>query len=485
VLRGLKQLYWRWQFRHHRLPPEFDPAWYRQMYRDVAEANLDPRIHYLRFGRQELRDPNPNFSASGYIRIQPSAAKVEDPIAHYRRIGRKAGFSATPEFEGQQPFRREAPVFMICGHQAGGELPGTERSLLDVLKGLNGLGVNLIVTLPGALNEPYLKAIEALAWRLVILPYGWWRAGSQPVATTQKNFERLLIKYTVNAVLANSLVLHEVILAARRLDVPIAIFVRELPAHDQTLCQLLNATPEQIATRVRELADVVVTHSRFTASSLALPGAEVVPGVISVERFRGLTSPADRGEPFTVMMIITDPPKQELQDFVTLARLLESDGIQCRFISPEHSCVAELREQQKDGLVPENLLFSDYVGALEKMLMQGDVLVNLSHAPESFDRTVIEAMAAARPVVAYRWGALPELIEHKVTGCLAPFGDVATIAAYVRKLAEHKELRHTLGRAGQDRARRYYSLKASAQGLRKVLRQLKMSRLEHHSPGTA
>ncbi|MDQ2078335.1 glycosyltransferase family 4 protein [Marinimicrobium sp. ABcell2] len=483
--RVLRKLYWRLRLRGQRPPAGFDSRWYRQMYQDVASANLDPEIHYLRFGRHERRDPNPSFSASGYVRLEPSAAEAVDPLEHYLREGRKAGLLPLPEFEGLQPFRQEAPVLMVCGHQAGRELYGAERSLLDVLKSLNGLGVNLIVTLPSAVNEPYLKAIEALAWKLVILPYGWWRAGNPAIGATQKNFERLLVKYTVNAVLANTLVLHEPVLAARRLDIPVAIFVRELPAHDEALCQLLNTTPEAIANRVRELADVVVSNSSFTAKSLALPKAEVVPNVISIERFRGLATPTERGEPFTVVMISSNLPKKGLEDFVALAWRLQPTGIQCRLIGPENSHVAVLRQQQEAGEVPPNLLFAGYASKPEEALLQGDVVVNLSHFEESFGRTVLEAMAAARPVVAYRWGALPELVEHKVTGCLAPLGDVEAVANYVQKLAEHKALRRTFGRAGQEKARRCYSHKASAQGLRKVLRQLKSSRLEHHSPGTA
>src|SRR5690625_2765935 len=143
-----------------------------------------------------------------------------------------------PEFKGRQPFRHEAPVLMVCGHQAERELYGAERSLVDVLDGLNSLGVNVVVTLPSAVNEHYVKTIETRAWRLVVLPYGWWYAGRPTVEATQKNFERLLIKFTVNAVLINTLVLHEPVLAARRLDIPVAMFVRELPAQDRKSTRL-------------------------------------------------------------------------------------------------------------------------------------------------------------------------------------------------------------------------------------------------------
>jgi len=485
LLPVLKQLYWRWRLRRESLPAEFDSSWYRIMYRDVAAAKLDPRVHYLRFGRQEMRDPNPSFSTSGYLRSQPDAVHAEDPLKHYLQVGRKAGTESMPEFKGGQPYRHDAPVLMVCGHQAERELYGAERSLADVLDGLNGLGVNLVVTLPSAVNEHYVKTIEARAWRLVVLPYGWWYAGRPTVEATQKNFERLLVKFTVNAVLINTLVLHEPILAARRLDIPVAMFIRELPAHDPALCDLLQASPNVIINRVRQLADVVVTNSDFTAKSLSLPNARVVPNVIDVDDYRNLSTPTDRGEPFTVIMISSNLPKKGLDDFVTLAQELEDTGIQCRLIGPENGHVADLRQQQKAGALPDNLVFSGYVDTAQEALKQGDVLVNLSHFQESFGRTVLEAMAAGRPVVAYRWGALPELVEHKVTGCLVSLGDVQAVARYIRKLAEHKGLRNTFGRAAQSRARERYNRKALRDEVRKVLRDLKKSRLEHHPPGMA
>lgn len=485
LLPALKQLYWRWRLRRESLPAEFDSSWYQLRYRDVAAAKLDPKIHYLRFGRQELRDPNPNFSASGYLRTEPDAAQADDPLKHYLQIGRKAGTESMPEFKGGQPYRHDAPVLMVCGHQAERELYGAERSLVDVLDGLNSLGVNVVVTLPSAVNEHYVKTIETRAWRLVVLPYGWWYAGRPTVEATQKNFERLLIKFTVNAVLINTLVLHEPVLAARRLDIPVAMFVRELPAHDPALCDLLQASADVIINRVRQLADVVVTNSGFTAKSLSLPNARVVPNVIEMDDYRNLSTPTDRGEPFTVIMISSNLPKKGVDDFVTLARLLSADGIHCRMIGPENAHVAALRQQQQAGQIPDNLVFSGYISEPGEALMQGNVLVNLSHFQESFGRTVLEAMAAGRPVVAYRWGALPELVEHKVTGCLVPLGDVETVAAYVRKLERHPDLRDTFGQAAQSRVRERYSRRALKEGVRKVLRDLKKSRLEHHPPGMA
>jgi glycosyltransferase involved in cell wall biosynthesis len=55
---------------------------------------------------------------------------------------------------------------------------------------------------------------------------------------------------------------------------------------------------------------------------------------------------------------------------------------------------------------------------------------------EHFGYTLAEAMLAGRPVVAARIGALPELVEHEVTGLLAEPGDGPALAALTRRALE-------------------------------------------------
>jgi glycosyltransferase involved in cell wall biosynthesis len=56
---------------------------------------------------------------------------------------------------------------------------------------------------------------------------------------------------------------------------------------------------------------------------------------------------------------------------------------------------------------------------------------------EHYCYAAAEALLEARPVVAARIGAIPELVEHEVTGLLAPPGDAHALAeAVARALAD-------------------------------------------------
>jgi glycosyltransferase involved in cell wall biosynthesis len=65
---------------------------------------------------------------------------------------------------------------------------------------------------------------------------------------------------------------------------------------------------------------------------------------------------------------------------------------------------------------------------------------------EPFGRSVIEAMAMERAVVATNMGGPTEIVEHGVTGLLAPPRDVAAWSELVRRLLEDDALRSSLGR---------------------------------------
>ena len=71
---------------------------------------------------------------------------------------------------------------------------------------------------------------------------------------------------------------------------------------------------------------------------------------------------------------------------------------------------------------------------------------------EGFPNSVVEAMAAGRPVVATAVGGVPDAIEHERTGTLVPPGDVAALAAGVAALLADRERRERYGAAGRERA---------------------------------
>jgi L-malate glycosyltransferase len=79
-----------------------------------------------------------------------------------------------------------------------------------------------------------------------------------------------------------------------------------------------------------------------------------------------------------------------------------------------------------------------YVGVVDDvipLLKAADVLL-LPSETESFGLVALEAMASGVPVVASDVGGLPEVVQHGVTGFLAPVGDIDAMAGYCLRLLE-------------------------------------------------
>lgn len=104
--------------------------------------------------------------------------------------------------------------------------------------------------------------------------------------------------------------------------------------------------------------------------------------------------------------------------------------------------------------------FVDYVPDPSPLLRTccAVVVASVSHSggPEAFGRTVIEAWAHRKPVVAYAIGAPARLITHEVDGLLVPPGDARALAEALARIATSPYLCRRLGEAGHARAAQAY-----------------------------
>ena len=78
---------------------------------------------------------------------------------------------------------------------------------------------------------------------------------------------------------------------------------------------------------------------------------------------------------------------------------------------------------------------------------------------EAFGMVAIEAMAAAKPVVATRTGGLQDIVEHGRTGFLVEEGDSDDMVRHLAALLADQTQRQTMGKAGQERVRRQFTLR--------------------------
>src|ERR1051326_5061972 len=109
-------------------------------------------------------------------------------------------------------------------------------------------------------------------------------------------------------------------------------------------------------------------------------------------------------------------------------------------------------EQQVDSLgLRKDVRFLGKVENVGDVLRGSDLFV-LPSATESFGLAALEAMACGVPVVASAAGGIPEVVEDGKTGCLAPPGDVATMAARALQILTDTGTQQRMAQAAAARA---------------------------------
>jgi glycosyltransferase involved in cell wall biosynthesis len=143
---------------------------------------------------------------------------------------------------------------------------------------------------------------------------------------------------------------------------------------------------------------------------------------------------------------------------LAVARLVPAKGIDVLSAAatrlPGHVRVVvagdgEDRGRLQDAARRAGVLLLGARGDVPDLLDAADV-VCLPSRHEALPLSVLEAMRAARPVVASAVGGLPELLEDGA-GVLVPPGDAGALAQALTRLADDRALREQIGAAGRGR----------------------------------
>ncbi|MDP5030508.1 glycosyltransferase family 2 protein, partial [Paraglaciecola sp.] len=219
----------------------FDAAWYLRRYPDIAQAGAEPLAHFIAHGAAEGRDPLPTFSLSSYAYQQK--LPITAALAHWLKAEEPEKYAVHIAGEAS---KLNQPTMMLVGHAVSDKLFGAERSFLDVVKALSQCPFRLIVVLPSAHSAKYITALRQYVDTVVIMPYYWWRAERTDEPAVLEQYTHLFKQYAVKLLYVNTIVLSEPLTAAQSVGIPAVLHVRELLAHDPSLCKVLNIDDAQM-----------------------------------------------------------------------------------------------------------------------------------------------------------------------------------------------------------------------------------------------
>lgn len=249
--------------------------------------------------------------------------------------------------------------------------------------------------------------------------------------------------------------------AGRLAGVPVVWHLRDFP-HD-------GATGRFVRGLARTLPSHVIVNSGAVAASLGL--ARSVTTVHNGVDFHAFSPEVD-GRPFrrslglapehlVVGLVAHLTPWKGHLLFLDACAVVAAAEPRTRFVlvgapvygTEGHGGYADEVRRKIDQLgLSDRVVLAGFRDDMPAVMRGLDVLVHTSSEPEPFGRTLIEAMASARPVVATAAGGVPEVVSDGETGVLVPPRDARALADAIRRLAEDAPLRDKLGRAGRERA---------------------------------
>jgi glycosyltransferase involved in cell wall biosynthesis len=159
------------------------------------------------------------------------------------------------------------------------------------------------------------------------------------------------------------------------------------------------------------------------------------------------------------------------------AQILKSSGQDFRLVIAGHGHLRQTLEEQAAALgLSRQVEFLGWVpDASRRILSACDVFVQ-SSLWEAMSIVVLEAMAAARPMVVTRVGENAHAVIDGVSGLLVPPADPQALAAGLAKLISRPALAAAFGAAARDRYLKYFTVEPMVSAYERLYSELAEAR---------
>jgi len=130
----------------------------------------------------------------------------------------------------------------------------------------------------------------------------------------------------------------------------------------------------------------------------------------------------------------------------------------------------EYKRLVKELAIGLNIEFTGWISEPLELMKEMDIIVHIPIEDEPFGRVLIEAGGLAKPVVATKVGAIPEIVIDGGTGILVPPGDILATNNAICRLVEDRELRETMGYKARERVKSLFCLRKTVEKVSKVIK---------------
>ena len=333
---------------------------------------------------------------------------------------------------------------------------GVERGTLEIAEAQVAAGFRALVASRGGRLVPELGALGATHLALPLdakSPLAVWRNAVRVKAAAREHGVALIHARSRGPAWSG-------LLAARRLGLPFVTTYHGTYSEGFPGKRLYNS--------VMARGDRVIAISRFIAELIeARHGTDparirVIPRGVDPRRFDPrLVSPervaaqraawqVPNGVPVLLLPARLSRWKGQGTLIDALRNLPEGVAVLAGDLAGRDAYAGELRRAAATLGVGDRLRFAGHVADMPAALLAADIVIHASTQAEAFGRSVTEAQAMARPVIAADLGGPRETVRHGETGWLVPPGDVHALAAAIRDVLTLPEAaRRAVGEAAR------------------------------------
>lgn len=378
-------------------------------------------------------------------------------------------------------------VAMLSHAASPGAPTGAERSLALLACALRERGARVAIASPGPwslaaeLRESGVEVVEIpcrACWMTYHDPIPWPLAAAKWVRFAlpdpgRSRLVRWLRALRPDVVHVNCLPHVRGAAAARAAGLPVVWHLREI-LPEGARRRWFAARLERHATRIVAVSEAVGAWVRQEGLGERL---EVIPNGVAAAPRGG--DPAAAREALSVprggflvgMFGQLLPHKGGLQFVAAARRALESEpGLRFLLAGPgPPGFLAALRQAALAESGERRIHIVPAQPSADPLLAAVDAVCLPTLTPDPFPRSVLEAMAAGLPVVAFRGGGVDEMVLDGESGLLVESGDVAGLARSFVRLARDTATARAMGRAGRRRATDEFSLERHVERMERLL----------------
>ena len=329
---------------------------------------------------------------------------------------------------------------------------GAEMSLLELLETLSPRYVPAVAC-PGVCPE-FLEAMEPTRAKVFLTDMPRLRGPGAAIALAcgVRNLRRAIRVFQPHIVHSNTVRAHIIgAIAARLCGVRTVWTIRDYtfpPRYYRLLAPLVDAVIF-VSQHVRQS---YVINSRPDRARVILNGVSppTVDPPAERARIRSEHGIPD-GVPLAVSVGQLIPWKGQDQ-FLRAAAVVKQRLPDARFMlvgdSRADTYKSALRNLADREPLRDSVTFTGFRRDPVSFMCASDLVVHTSVEPEAFGRTLVEAMAVGRPVIASPYGGPSEIIEHGVNGLLVPPERTDELAQAMTDLLSDPDTCARLSRAG-------------------------------------